>query len=206
LPLKTAVLFFANADPAGFSLSGGGGSPTPGGRFVTGLRSDCHDRPMPRAAVLLASLLLVMALPAAASDNAAAKSVTIRVLVTPVTRKIKDVPPKTLKVRGEWSKGDTLSGTSILRNAVPQFGKPKGARVGTSSFTDIALSSQMVRTDGVARLPGGTLHIRGVAPIGLTVKLPIVGGTGIYAGATGVVEGRHLANGATLNVCRLQVP
>ena len=161
---------------------------------------------MPRAAVLLASLLLVMALPAAASDAAAAKSVTIRVLVTPVTRTIKDVPPKTIRSTGEWSKGDTLSGTSILRNFVPQFGKPKGARVGTSSFTDIALSSQLVREHGIARLPGGSVHVRGVVPIGPTVKIPVVGGTGIYAGATGVVEGRHLANGDTLNVCRLQVP
>jgi hypothetical protein len=165
-----------------------------------------NDRMMLRAAVLLASVSLVMALPAAGSEAAVAKSVTIRVLVMPVTRTIKDVPPKTFKVTGEWSKGDTFSGTSILRNAVSQFGKPKGARIGTSSFTDIALSSQMVRTDGVARLPGGTLHIRGVAPIGPTVKLPVVGGTGIYAGATGVVEGRHLANGDTLDVCRLQVP
>jgi hypothetical protein len=52
---------------------------------------------MPRAAVVFASVLLVMALPAAASDAAAAKSVTIRVLVE-VTRSIKDVPPKTLRV------------------------------------------------------------------------------------------------------------
>jgi len=50
------------------------------------------------------------------------------------------------------------------------------------------------------------VHVRGVAPIGPTVKIPVVGGTGIYAGATGVVEGRHLPNGVTLNVCRLQLP
>ena len=155
--------------------------------------------------VLVASASLVTALPATTSDAAAAKSVTIRVLVTPVTRTLKDVPPKTLKTSGEWSKGDRLTGTSILRNAVAQFGKPKGARVGTSSFTDIALSSQMVREDGVARFPGGTIQVRGVAPIGPTVKIAVVGGTGIYAGATGVVEGRHLANGVTLNVCRLKL-
>jgi hypothetical protein len=147
-----------------------------------------------------------MAPSAATSDAAAGTSVTIRVLVTPVTRTIEDVPPRTLKTTGEWSKGDTLSGTSILRNATAQFGKPRGARVGTSSFTDVALSSRLVREDGVARLPGGTVHVRGIAPIGPTVKIPVVGGTGVYAGARGVVEGRHLANGVTLNVCRLQVP
>ena len=165
-----------------------------------------YDRWVTRAAAFLASASLVVALPAAASDAATARSLTIRLLVTPVTRTINDVPPKTLRSTGEWSKGDTLSGTSILRNFVPQFGKPKGARVGTSSFKDIALSSQMVREDGVARLPGGTVHVRGVAPIGPTVKIPVVGGTGIYAGATGIVEGRHLPNGVTLNVCRLQLP
>ncbi len=148
---------------------------------------------------------LVIAL-AAVPDAAAATSVTIRVLVMPTTRTIKDVPPRTFRLRGEWSKGDTLSGTSVLRNAVPQFGKPKGARVGASSFTDVALSSELVRTDGVAGLPGGAVHIRGVARIGPTVELPVIGGTGVYAGATGVVQGRHLANGDTLNVLRVHVP
>jgi hypothetical protein len=60
--------------------------------------------------VLLASVSLLMALQAATSAAAAAKSVTIRVLLTPVTRKIEDVSPKDAQGRGEWSKGDTHSG------------------------------------------------------------------------------------------------
>lgn len=155
--------------------------------------------------MLLASLSLVMALPAAASDAAAAKSVTIRVLVIPVTRSIKDVPPKTINA-GEFTRGDTIWRTSILRNAVPQFGKPKGARVGTSRGVTIALSSQMARSDGVARFPGGTVHTHGVGKISPNPKVAIVGGTGLYAGAAGVAEFSHLANGATLSVLRLQVP
>jgi hypothetical protein len=160
---------------------------------------------MLKAAVLLASVSLAMALPAATSDAAAIKSVTIRVLVQPVTRSIKDVPPKTLKL-GEYSKGDTITGTSILRNYVRQFGKPKGARVGTSHGVTTALSSQTARTDAVARFPGGTVHARGKGEIGPTTKVTVVGGTGVYAGATGVVEGSHLASGVTLEVLRLQVP
>ena len=112
----------------------------------------CHDRSMLRAAVLLASVALVMALPAAASDAAATRSVTIRVLVQPVTRTIKDVPPKTINLV-QYTKGDTIRGTSILRNAVPQFGKSKGARVGTSSFVITAVASQTLRTDGIAKFP-----------------------------------------------------
>ena len=146
-----------------------------------------------------------MALPAATSDASAAKSLTIRVLVQPVTRSIKDVLPKTLNL-GEYTKGDTITGTSILRNYVRQFGKPKGARVGTSNGVVTALSSQTARSDAVARFPGGTVHAHGVGEIGPTTKVPIVGGTGLYAGATGVVEGSHLANGVTLEVLRLQVP
>jgi len=63
--------------------------------------------------VLLASLSLVMALPAAASDEVAAKSVTIRVLVVPVTQTVKDVPPKTISV-GKFTKGDTIWRTAIF--------------------------------------------------------------------------------------------
>jgi hypothetical protein len=161
---------------------------------------------MLRAAVLLASVSLVLALPAAGSDAAAAKSVTIRVLVMPVTRTIKDVPPKTFTLRHEYTKGDTFSGTSILRNAVRQFDKPKGARAGTSSFVNTALSSQRLRVDAVATFPGGTVHAHGVGKIEPNPKVPIVGGTGLYAGAIGVVEGQVLANGEQLNIIRLQVP
>ncbi len=87
---------------------------------------------MLKAAMRLASVSLVMALPAAASDAATAKSLTIRVYVKEVTQSIKDVPPKTL-VGFEYTKGDTIRGTEILRNAVRQFNRPKGANVGTTA-------------------------------------------------------------------------
>jgi hypothetical protein len=160
---------------------------------------------MLRAAVVVTSASLLVGLPAATSDAASAKSVTVRLLVQPVTRSIKDVPPKTLTL-GQYSKGDTITGTSVLRNYVRQFGKPKGARVGTSHGVTTALSSQTARSDAVARLPGGTVHARGEGAIGPTARVPIVGGTGVYAGATGVVEGSHLAGGVTLEVLRLQLP
>jgi hypothetical protein len=160
---------------------------------------------MLRAAALLAAVSLAMALPAAASDAVAAKSVTIRVFVIPVTRKVIDVPPKTLNL-GEHTKGDTISGTSILRNAVRQFGKPKGARVGSSSGVIVTLSARTARDDGVARFPGGTVHIHGLGKIDPNPKVPVVGGTGRYAGATGLVEGRVLASGQQLDIYRLHVP
>jgi hypothetical protein len=92
---------------------------------------------MLRAAGLLASVSLVMALPAAASDAATAKSFTIRVYVQEVTQSIKDVPPKTLRLGNEYTKGHTVRGTEILRNAMRQFNKPKGANVGTDRYVII---------------------------------------------------------------------
>jgi hypothetical protein len=159
---------------------------------------------MLRAAVLLAAASLVVALPAAAFDATSARPLTIRVYVKEVTQSIKDVPPKTL-VGFEYTKGDTIRGTEILRNAVRQFNKPKGANVGTDRYVILAVAYQKVRADFVARFPGGTVHAHGEGRPG-SGKVPIVGGTGLYAGATGVAEGRHLPNGKKLNIYRLQVP
>jgi hypothetical protein len=169
-------------------------------RFLIGRLYSRHDRPMLSAAALLASVSLVMTLPAAATDAAAANSVTIRVYVEEVTQSIKDVPPKTL-VGYEYTKGDT----ETLLNAVRQFNKPKGAKVGTDRYVIFAVAYQKVRADFVARFPGGTVHLHGEGKPG-SGKAPIVGGTGLYAGATGVAEGRHLANGKKLNIYRLQIP
>jgi hypothetical protein len=38
------------------------------------------------------------------------------------------------------------------------------------------------------------------------IGVPIVGGTGVCAGATGVVDGSHLASGVTLEVLHVQIP
>jgi hypothetical protein len=161
---------------------------------------------MLRAAVLLASVSVVIALPAAASDGAIAKSLTIRVYVTEVTQSIKDVPPKTLRLGGEYTKGDTVRGTEVLRNAVRQFDKPKGANVGTDRYVIIGVALQKVRVDFVTSFPGGTVHAHGEGKRPSKPEVPIVGGTGRYAGATGSIEGQHLANGKKLNIYRLQVP
>jgi hypothetical protein len=159
---------------------------------------------MLRAAVLLAAASLVMALPAAGSEATSARSLTIRVYVKEVTQSIKDVPPKTL-VGFEYTKGDTIRGTEILRNAVRQFNKPKGANVGTDRYVILAVAYQKVRADFIAKFPGGTVHAHGEGKPG-SGRVPVVGGTGRYAGATGVAEGRHLANGKKLNIYRLQIP
>jgi hypothetical protein len=170
-----------------------------------------YDRPVLRAAVLLATTSLVVVLPAGSSDAAASKSVTIRVFATPVMQSItNDVPPHTARLLGRFTKGDTVAEMAILRNVVPQFGKPKGWNVGTCSTVILEVSGPTVREDSVARFPGGSVHVRGERKAVPHWKLPIVGGTGIYAGATGVVESRLLVTSAPagdwLNIYRLQIP
>ena len=161
---------------------------------------------MRRSAALLASVALVVAPAGLASHAVTTTSLTIRVYVTQVSQSVKDVPPRTFALGHEYTKGDTIRGTDALRNAARQLGRPKGANVGTDSYVFFALALQKVRVDFVARLPGGTVHAHAQGMIGSKPELPIVGGTGNYAGATGVVEGRHLANGLKLNIYRLQVP
>ena len=69
----------------------------------------------------------------------------------------------------------------------------------------VVLSSQTAKSDGVAKFPDGTVHTDGVGEISPNPKVAIVGGTGLYAGATGIADFSHLANGTTLSVLRLQV-
>jgi hypothetical protein len=190
-----------------------------------------YDRPVVRA-VVLATTSLVVALPAGSSDAAASESVTIRVIETPVTQSIsKDVPPRTARSLGRFTKGDAVSETAILQDVVPQFGWPKGATAGSLSRVIVALSPRTVRDESVAKFLRGTVHVRGESkavppdhgvgfhhvfskPFVVVLrehrKLPIVGGTGIYAGATGVVESRFLyytnLGAAWLNIYRLQLP
>ena len=181
--------------------------------------------------MVLAITSLVVALPAGSSDAAASKSVTIRVIEMPVTQSItKDVPPRTARLKGRFTKGDTVSETAILQNVVPQFGWPKGATAGSLSRVIVALSPRTVRDESVAKFLRGTVHVRGKSktvpdhgvgfhhvlykPFVVALmehrKLPIVGGTGVYAGATGVVESRYLyyteVGAVWLNIYRLQLP
>ena len=180
--------------------------------------------------MVLAITSLVVALPAGSSDAAASKSVTIRVIETPVTQSLtKDVPPRTARLRGKFTKGDTVSETAILLNVVPQFGWPKGATAGSLSRVIVALSPRTMRDESVAKFLRGTVHVRGKSkavldhgvgfhhvlskPLVVVLrehrKLPIVGGTGVYAGATGVVESRYLyytgVGAVWLNIYRLRL-
>jgi autotransporter-associated beta strand protein len=150
----------------------------------------------------LAAVLLAAAVSAGAAAGAPAggnaEKVTISVTSILVSMKTKDVKPAGL------SRGDRRIYRNTLRNAVAQFGKPKGAKVGSDSGTLTLTGAHTARYSGTARLPGGTLVVRGaVKPVNQTeLRIAVVGGTGRYSSARGTLtvgQGDRRA----LNVYRL---
>jgi hypothetical protein len=127
---------------------------------------------------------VVAALAAAVLAPAArAETLTFSVRSVAVSVKQTDVAPK------GTSKGDTLAMRDRLLNTAVRFGKPKGAKVGTDKGTMTFTSATTAKFLGTAVLPDGTLKLRGkVQPLpGGGIVIPVVAGTGRYAGATGSV-------------------
>ena len=144
---------------------------------------------------LVAAALLV---PAAAQ---AESTLTIRVVsVSTVLREVDGAP------KGP-STGDRVIFRDTLRNAVRQFGKPKGAKVGSDRGVMTFTSANTARFDGSARLPGGTIRLKGdVIPLSEnSLAIPVTGGTGRYAGARGVLVVGPGTKQA-LNVYQLKLP
>lgn len=130
-------------------------------------------------AVSVVAALAALA-PAAAS---AAGPTTIQVVSVTIKATSTDKPPK------GPSAGDTTVMRDKLVNAVAQYGKAKGAVVGSDSGTMRILSPTSARFDGIAHLPGGTLTLKGRIAAGpnQSIIIPVTAGTGRYAGASGFV-------------------
>jgi hypothetical protein len=90
------------------------------------------------------------------------------------------------------------SSLELLNPNVAQFGKPAHSPVGTMEFTYTnrkQCPSSQVRCvatadfDTVSTLPGGTVLASGksISISAPTITIPVTGGTGRYAGATGTV-------------------
>jgi hypothetical protein len=129
---------------------------------------------------LLLVLLGVAALLVPGAANGA-KSLTIQVVSDAVSIRTVDSPPK-----GSANKGDRIVYRDNLTNPVRQFGRKKGAKVGSDRGVMTFTGPRSARYVGSTRLPGGTLKLRGkVTGIPNGFSIPVVGGTGRYAGATG---------------------
>ena len=94
-----------------------------------------------------------------------------------------DVPPR------KDSAGDRQLFASRLLNERRQFGKPKGAVVGSDRGTLTLTSARSANLKAVAKLPGGTITADGPlrAAGNGAVSVVVVNGTGIFAGAHGTL-------------------
>jgi hypothetical protein len=131
----------------------------------------------------LLGLTLVLGLALSAAGGAAAATQTIKVTSVTVSLVAHDVKPKGA------SKGDTVVSRDRLLNAVRQFGKPKGARVGSDSATVTLTSAGAAVIAGHASLPGGTVTLSGeITPLaGGALLVQVTGGTGRYAHVRGTL-------------------
>jgi len=145
--------------------------------------------------------VLLVALPAPAATKAADATLTIRLISTAGRITYRDRAPQ------GPSKGDVISAPSALRNAVKQFGRPKGALVG-QDFEVIPLASASTGTlRAKVYLPGGTLRVRGRWSSRTNAEtVQVVGGTGRYANARGTSYVRDLSGKRSLNVYHLRIP
>lgn len=116
-----------------------------------------------------------------AATASARHLVVIKVKSLTLVGTVKDVPPKGL------SKGDRYTGQDKLVNLIEQFGRKAGALIGTDSSTLTLTGATTGCVTGVAKLPGGTISIKGCARLGVGVPIPVVGGTGAFAGARGTM-------------------
>ena len=150
---------------------------------------------------LIRSWLTVALLSAAVALPAAAATARARtIVVTSVTLKYVS---HDAGAKGP-SKGDSAVYHDRLLNAKAQFGKKKGAKVGTDSGTLSFTGAHTATFKGKAKLPGGTLTLSGDV---YTLQngdlvIPVTGGTGAFAGLTGTLTvgtgKNHVRNTYTL--------
>jgi hypothetical protein len=155
------------------------------------------------AAVVLGLFALLAPTAATAPNSQRVASLTIRLIGSVGHFKVRDRAPQ------GPSKGDVYAGPSVLRNAVKQFRRAKGAVVGHDYEVLTLTSPTTERVRAVAYLPGGTIRVRGYRnrqtnPRAFTVS--VVGGTGRYANSRGTVYVRDVSPTSAVNVYHLRIP
>lgn len=153
----------------------------------------------------LSLAVLLLALPAQSALSSDSRTQTIRLVsITTSVSVVRDGAPK-----GEPNKGDVIRARSTLRNERAQFGKPKGAVVGSDVGTYTLLSATLGDVKVTVKLPGGTLRAAGRIRDGVPNQtIRVTGGTGTFAGARGTLATSPLnaSGNRALNVYRLQLP
>ena len=128
---------------------------------------------MTRTLILAVSILLVTC-PLQAASQVDARTITIRLIATEDSGKtIEDRAPELVT-----SKGDVIVVNSLLRNAVAQLGRPKGAVVGGDSATFTVATSRQGDLRIEMHLPGGILWAGGRVRFGPVQTYSVTVGQG----------------------------
>lgn len=152
---------------------------------------------------ILAVVLAAGAL-APVSGSSSSSVVNLRFVSVTTWTKHHDLAPQ-----GD-SRGDWQAARDNLRNAVPQFGKPAKALVGTDQATMTLVRIEGLeytfRVSGIAHLPGGTVAFGGrfTTAFRAPITVAVTGGTGRYAGARGTTTNNP--GTSTLNTFHLLLP
>jgi hypothetical protein len=150
------------------------------------------------------SLAVVLALPAQAVRQLDARTMTIRLVSTETYSKVfTDRPPI-----NQASKGDVILVASTLRNAVAQFGRPKGAVVGDDTVVFTIRSRTEADVIVESDLPGGWLRGAGRVRFGPKQTFLVTGGRRRFAKARGTGESTALGPNSSrrLRLYRLRLP
>ena len=145
---------------------------------------------------------LVTALPFAAAGHGDTETTIRLTSTTDTTKTIVDKAPRLVA-----SKGDVYRISSLLRNAVAQFGKGKGAFVGSEIVTFRFVSRTQAEVEADTSLPGGMIFAGGRVRPG-HLAYPVTGGNGRFTNARGKSESRALdqSGNRRLRVFRLSLP
>ena len=146
----------------------------------------------------------VVALSAHGASAGSEASRTIRLISTTTqVNVLVDRAPKRVA-----NAGDVFLARSMLRNGIAQFGKPTGAVVGGDVATVSLVSANRSDVKMTVKLPGGTLRVAGRVEDQRVQTIPVVGGTGAFAGARGTcaITGLDASGNRARNVYRLSLP
>jgi hypothetical protein len=143
--------------------------------------------------------IIALALLATSSASAATQATLVIRLKSVATANVPDD-----RGRKGASRGDRYVTRSRLLNVGRQFGLRHGAVVGRDAALLVLTSRSAGVIEGMALLPGGTIHFRGHVDLAVSGPTTVTGGTGRYAGARGtLVVGR---GSSPLNTYRLTLP
>jgi len=137
-------------------------------------------------------------------SSAATAPAVIKLLSVTVTATTSAVPRPTGLPAGETPYRE-VSMRDRLYNGVRQFGRPRLARIGSDTATELHFRSGREWISVVTQLPGGAVYTRGdLRRVGGLAIAKVTGGTGRYAGIRGTLTILDLPyRGLAANVYRI---